>query len=467
MQQGRHGWARAFTNFFTASLLCYQPFASADEIKYLAEPQQSLAAFARAIEGARSSIDFATFIFEACHPSTQAIIARLAEQARQGVKVRVIVDALEQSEEQKRNLASYFARAGAELRLFNTNLFEINFRMHAKFMAVDRKVLLAGGRNIADQYFAVSSRLNYVDRDILASGDLGAEAANAFERLWRSDKVYPTPLAERFEPWEKFCKGGDELGAKRQVIENDLAAHGMENLKRAPTRVCDHARFWLDDPDFANPQFGPPWNDGQGAATFLTSERLRRKHSTRQVLSFISHANKNLLLENESYLPITGLERAFAQARARGVAISVLSNQDMDEGPQFFLDIIEYEYAKIAARDNTGSERVRLVSSRGSLNADYEWTPPGVPAFLHGKVAVRDDKDVLVGSFNLDGRSANINVETAITIPNCPALAQDLKKGMSQVRRAFETDAASGQIPPKRPASFLTMLLGDILLPQL
>lgn len=466
MNQRRHGLRRAFAKLITATLLCSPLHVSADEIKYLAEPQQSLAAFTSVIDGARSSIDIATFIFEPCHPSTQALMDRLVKKAHQGVKVRLIIDALEQSEDQQRQLATLFAREGIELRLFNTNLFEINFRMHAKFMIVDRSILLAGGRNLADQYFALSATLNYVDRDILARGHLGSQAALAYDHLWNSDKVYPAPAPnDSAQPWESYCSG--DFTARRLEIENFLAAHSTAILNSVPTRTCENAHFWIDDPDFANPAWGPAWDDGRGAATFLTSERLKRKHSTRQALSFISGAHKTLLLENESYLPITGLEKALTKARSHGVQVSVLSNQDMDEGPQFFLDLVEYEYAKIAEQDNTATEWVGLVSSHGSLNTNYELTPPGVRSFLHGKVGVRDDKDAFVGSFNLDGRSANINVETAMIFPNCPLLAKDIRAGMTQVRHAFNADTASGQIPAKPTPSPLTQILGDLLLPQL
>jgi cardiolipin synthase C len=450
---------------FTLSMMAPTAFAAADEIQYIAEPQQALSAFTKVIEGAKSSIEIANFIFEPCHPSTQIIMQRLVKKARQGVHVRLVIDAFSQSDEQKEQLAAYFLAKGIEFKLFNDNFFETNFRMHAKYMIVDRHVLLAGGRNLADQYFALSTTLNYVDRDILARGSMGEQAARAFDKLWKSEQVYDVTPASSVQPWSTFC--GADTAPRRAEIEKFLTAHADSILKNIPVRTCENAHFWVDDSDFDNPEWGPQWDDGRGAGRFLTSARLKRKHSTRQTLKFIAGAQKTLSLENESYLPITALGQVFRKARASGVHISVLSNEDMDEGPQFFRDIIEYEYAKFAAQDSVKPEWVGLVSSLGVLNTNFELTPPGVHSFIHGKVAVRDNKDALVGSFNLDGRSENINVETAMYFPNCPALVDDIKKGMSQVRHSYDVDKASGQIPKKDSPTLFTIILGDSLLPQL
>ncbi len=39
-----------------------------------------------------------------------------------------------------------------------------------KFMVVDGEAYIAGGRNISDEYFGLSTGYNFIDRDVLVRG---------------------------------------------------------------------------------------------------------------------------------------------------------------------------------------------------------------------------------------------------------------------------------------------------------
>lgn len=463
----------AFTTLSLSTGALARPAAAGERIKYLARPEQALAGFATTIDGARSSLDIATFIFEPCDASVQILLSKLARSARSGVNVRLLLDGLAQPEEQQKNLAAFFAASGVEMRLYNTSIFEINQRMHAKFLVADRKVHLTGGRNIADPYFALSSELNYADRDLLIEGPSAEVAAQAFDSFWNSRMASAvSPGSHIFVPWEEFCRTRADRRSgftRRSVkaIEKFLAQNAASVIKSIPTRTCASAQFAIDDPDFANPFLGSNWDQGRNAERYLTPRRLRLKHATRGILTFIDKTKNDLVVENASYIPIHSLERAFARVRGRGRPITVLANQDMDAGPAFFRQIVEYEYEKIASNDRQGSQWIGLVSSVGSLKPAFELSPAAPNSYLHGKIMIRDARDSLVGSFNLDSRSTHINIESIVTVPDCPLLAADLVKGVQEIRGVYDFDRQSGQIPPKPPADPLTMVLGDFLLPQL
>jgi phosphatidylserine/phosphatidylglycerophosphate/cardiolipin synthase-like enzyme len=213
---------------FAPWFLCLFTFtftAYADNIQYLPRPEQGLAAFDSAISGATKTIDIATFIYEPCDASTRALTEKLIAKAKAGVHVRVLLDALEQSFDQRQQLENEFDQAGIELRFYSNSLFDIDLRMHAKFIIVDGEKVIAGGRNLADQYFALSQALNYVDRDFLAVGAVGAQAEAGFNLLWKSDMVTPADPATGDEvDWNAFC--GTDLGPAVSAVKNYLEKNG-------------------------------------------------------------------------------------------------------------------------------------------------------------------------------------------------------------------------------------------------
>jgi putative cardiolipin synthase len=440
--------------------------AHADSIQYLARPEQSLAAFDSAIVGATKTIDIATFIYDPCAASTRVLTQHLIAKAKAGVHVRVLLDALEISSEQRQQIENEFDAAGIDLRFYSNSLFEIDLRMHAKFMVVDGKTLIAGGRNLADQYFDMSEELNYVDRDFLAVGaSSGAQGQAGFNLLWNSDMVTEAdPAWGDLPDWISTCVDG--LKANITKVQNYLKMNETKDLASAPVRSCNVA-FNVDNPDFYKENFGPSWNNGDGAANFMTSSRLSRKKATNTVLNFLKNTKKTLTVENYEYIPITQLEYQFKQLRKRKIPVQILTNQDIEaEGPDFYVEAQEYELQKRQAADMLGSEWIGLVSSQGALNTSFALTPKAPPRFIHSKVMVRDDVDVLIGSFNTDARSANINVETASVISACPDLAKDVLDGAATIYSQFEMDEASPNPPPKPQPSPFAQWFGDLLLSQ-
>lgn len=82
-------------------------------------------------------------------------------------------------------------------------------------------------------------------------------------------------------------------------------------------------------------------------------------------------------------------------------------------------------------------------------------------------MAVRDHRDVQVGSFNIDERSANLNVETAVSIFNCPDLASDVENFDQQIYQELMNDTAAGLIQPKTFNDPLIIPLGDVMFSEL
>jgi len=62
-----------------------------------------------------------------------------------------------------------------------------NQRMHNKTFVVDGKVVITGGRNIADEYFDYDHEYNFRDRDVLLLGKETQNVNDSFTKFWESD----------------------------------------------------------------------------------------------------------------------------------------------------------------------------------------------------------------------------------------------------------------------------------------
>jgi putative cardiolipin synthase len=63
--------------------------------------------------------------------------------------------------------------------------------MHNKLFIADGVMAVAGGRNIADEYFLRSESANFIDMDAFVMGAVVRSMAQIFDRYWNSEVVYP------------------------------------------------------------------------------------------------------------------------------------------------------------------------------------------------------------------------------------------------------------------------------------
>ena len=93
--------------------------------------------------------------------------------------------------------------------------------MHNKLFIADGVMAVAGGRNIADEYFLRSESANFIDMDAFVMGAVVPSMAQIFDRYWNSEVVYPIDLI------------GEPLGnleARRHFLDQTL-----ENQPPAPS----------------------------------------------------------------------------------------------------------------------------------------------------------------------------------------------------------------------------------------
>lgn len=172
---------------------------------------QALQALRRLIDGARQTLEVSTFILGR-DVLGHEIAEKLKQRAREGVKVRLMIDGI------GIYLGGYpdlkkFAQAGVEVVRFvppfrSPKRGRTNLRNHRKMVIADGTQLWCGGRNLAAEYFEgdtrpILGRKPWLDLSFDLSGEIARQALAQFEADWAFATERPAPgapISESAEP---------------------------------------------------------------------------------------------------------------------------------------------------------------------------------------------------------------------------------------------------------------------------
>ena len=375
---------------------------------------------------AERSLDMQYYVWDG-DTTGRIIIDRVMKAAARGVKVRLLID----DPYYKANdpvIAALDAHADVEIRLFNpfTNrrwsrldfirdFRRVNRRMHNKLMVTDNAAAIVGGRNIGDIYYGVNTIANYRDLDVLAGGPVVSDLSRVFDRYWHSRSTVPiAAIVDR-------VYGAADLDAILIRLRDEIAAadypypidQDLDNLaaRGAELRndlVWAHGQIIADDPDAV-----ARGEDSDQVVTFIR-ERVAR-------------LRKELLIESPYFVLPAQAQATVKALRERHVRVRVLTNSLASN------DMLAAHsgYAKTRRRLlENGMDLYELRPDTDAFRSGWSPLSGRSPAALHTKAMVFDGEAVLIGSFNLDPRSAVINTEASLYIES-QALAERLTAYMA------------------------------------
>ena len=404
----------------------------------------SLEARIRLTEQATTSLDVQYYVIEN-DPTGRLLLASLRDAALRGVRVRLLVDDLYtgHTDGLLRGLASF---ANVEVRLFNpfccardaglagrfaASLFDfgrLNHRMHNKLFIADSVMAVAGGRNIANEYFLRATEANFVDMDAFVMGAVVEEFSTIFDRYWNSDVVYAI---------ERIGEPIGDKAARRRAFDTEMAVMPAAPLDPPPNDVLGYGPLgeelkfgrvgliWAKANAFADPP--TKLLSASPAIAYETSV-------TNNVMMTVWQAKDDLVLTSPYMIPGEKGMSSFRALQENKVKVTVITNS-------------------LAATDeplvHNGYSKYRLPMLRAGVDL-YELSPTRVqrtkrlgvfgPSLgrLHAKTAVIDSKLVFIGSMNLDPRSASTNTEFGMFVDS-PALAKELLRvlNISKLESAY------------------------------
>jgi putative cardiolipin synthase len=388
-------------------------------------------------ENAEKTIDIQYFIFSA---DNVGLIAAdyLVRAADRGVKVRILVDDI-MVEADAEKLLTMDSHPNISIKIYNstsnvgknlvdkinsveTNFAGMNQRMHNKTFTVEGKVVITGGRNIADEYFDYDHEYNFRDRDVLLIGGVVKDVQNSFEKFWNNPIAQPvTKLVDttnfnpnvpnKFESLHQYaCDSNNFWPQVREKIKNVPIA--FDEIQHSGKLI------WVDSVVFVSDI--PGKNDGSKGLSGggVTTDAL---------ITLVKNAKKSIIIQSP-YLITTNLGKSlFLEAVKRGVDVKIMTNSlastdNLEAFSGYQRDRLELLLTGARIFEYKPNAAIRYKIMTGSLQKKMDYTP----IFgLHAKSMVIDGKITVIGTFNLDPRSANLNTECVTVI-----YSEDISKGV-------------------------------------
>ena len=300
----------------------------------LEEGDNAMIARAWLCESSEQTIDIQYFIFSSDNIGLIAV-DYLLRAADRGVKVRIIVDDI-MVEADADELLALDAHPNLSIKIYNpsanigknlpeklyglaTNFRGVNQRMHNKTFIVDGKVVITGGRNIADEYFDYDHEYNFRDRDVLLIGKTANEVENSFRLFW--DSPLSVPIASLVNASEYKLNTEVKFEYVHQYACNPLNfwPQVREKIKLVPIafqKIQETGDLaWVDKVSFVSDLPGKnAGNDGLEGGGVCTDS----------LISLINRAKKSISIQSP-YLITTELsQQLFLQAIQRGVTVNIV-----------------------------------------------------------------------------------------------------------------------------------------------
>lgn len=355
----------------------------------------------------------------------------LQEAADRGVRVRVLLDDhyVIDVDGLTAKLAAYDQHPNISVRIFNPysrryprflqyafKLGKITRRMHNKSFTVDNTFTILGSRNIGNEYSeAQSEGLDSVfsGMEVLAIGPVVKDISASFDRYWNFPKtVKVTRLSNpgQYSPQLEVKRLGK--GRKAEVFFNSLRKSQLAKQVEDGSLTFHWAKATLiaDEP----------------TKIIQPRNRQGRYLNATGFQPFIANTSKEALILTPYFIPGKEGIRFFKQLRDRGVKVRILTNSysSTDIGlvnshyNKYRIALLKmgvelYEYKSTISDVNLLSRIQRMIK---------EVATPSVKAGLHAKLISFDQRDVYIGSLNLDPRSLYENTEIGVMIssPNIP-----------------------------------------------
>lgn len=304
------------------------PWHEGNAVRTLVNGEAFFPPMLKAVRGAKKSITFETFAFIES-PVTRKFSEALAEKAREGVAVHVILDGVGSRDVGEFNIG-LMRNAGAEVEIYHPlhNILPnaLSNRTHRKILVVDGKVGFTGGAGFAHAW-------------------TGNAQSPSF---WR-DTQYEVRGPAVGQLQEAFCENWSEMTGKE--------LRGREYFPKLSRRGNLRAQFVFDSPK-------------------------DRKHPlAHSVLMAINSSRESLVMAQSYFVPTKPFREALLKAAARGVKIKILvPNKGIDSKPSRYasqnhwvellrggLRIYQYEATMMHGKLLVADGRLSIIGS-GNLD---------------------------------------------------------------------------------------------------
>jgi putative cardiolipin synthase len=403
----------------------------------LADGIDALAARLLLAARAERTIDAQYYLIKS-DTSGHAFIHSLLDAADRGVRVRLLVDDIFTGGYDA-GMAGLDSHPNFEIRIFNpfarrsarfmdgiTSFSRINRRMHNKSFTADNQVTIIGGRNIADEYFGAREDAKFGDLDVMAIGPVVNEVSAMFDSYWNHERAAPIEAFADMpdDPAAELERLRTELEAARQKVTTSKYAAAVKDQVLEYVETDSDMFIWapytlaVDSPDKAFKK------KAEAAASIKTPLRE----------SLLSAENEVIILSPYFVPQKTGIQ-AISDLQRSGVDVTIITNSLAANNQSS----VHGGYAPSRKPLLKSGVRIFEVRADADVAGSELVASSGAKATLHTKAFVVDRREVFIGSFNFDPRSANINTELGVIIRS-PELAEQMSTSIEAAlaKQTFE-----------------------------
>lgn len=376
------------------------------DMQLIDDGKQSLQKRLAMIESAQKSIELEFFIYE-LDLASRLITQKLVEKAQQGVNVRLLVDFSQPVFKLRPAYARFLNQFGIEIKYYNTSslfrILTVQHRSHRKLLIVDGESVLTGGRNIGNDYFNLSDKYNFLDSDVYIKGPIVENIRQSFELYWNSSFAEkPQNIAEK--DTEELIKAMDFLNF------NDEERAVLNSLSQSEAKVervsqCEDITFVTDFPGVTE------------------NNRMVFKTLTQVLIE----AKKSITGESPYFVIRHGGLELLKHLKGRGLKTKVLTNGLYSTDAYYTVSAL---YSALSKLENAGLDlylfngrKIHEVQSYPGRKVSNRWG-------VHAKRAIVDQDISLIGTYNIDPRSANLNSELLIICRGNKEIVTQMKKTM-------------------------------------
>ncbi len=365
----------------------------------------------------------------------KAFIMALLQAADRGVRVRLLIDDVN-TQGYDAGMAGLDSHPNFEIRVFNPfanrtfrkldalkNFSRINRRMHNKSFTVDNQITVFGGRNIGDEYFGAIKEAIFFDLDVLAVGSVVNSVSSMFDAYWNH---------ERAVPLEAFARLPDDPAAELVHIRGEIAQWQNDVGKTKYANAVKESYWQFVESDTSIFTWAPyqlVYDMPDKAIKERAGETMLIKTA---IYGSLEAAQEELTIVSPYFVPLQSGIDWLVDAQARGVDINIVTNAHSANNQA----LVHAGYAPARKPLLRGGVKIYEVRPDAEV-ADYEVVElSSAKATLHTKAYIVDRKEIFIGSFNFDPRSANINTELGVLIQSplyAAEIARNIEKALPEI----------------------------------
>lgn len=412
------------------------------QMKIINNGSEALYERIRMIREAKQTLELEYFIFNP-DISGRLVISELIKASRKGVRIRILVDKSMAVFVLDEYYAKILKENKIELRFYNSasllQISTVQFRNHRKLIVRDGIEAITGGRNIADAYFNLAKKFNFLDRDIWVQGEIVTAMEKSFDNYWNADIVQnpEAPVMPR-----KFV--GSELKEDRKLesllkaelvaYKNGIAkAQDIMVLSEEDKKALEFVMSYGEKLAIANEAktcpsvaFATDREGGNFKARINPSNYDKNYRFLRKELAlWIGKVENEFILDSPYFLNNDDSRGILQNLLDKEIKVTIFTNS-MASSDALIISTVFNDQVKTY----TPNKNFNAYAYKGVFSEESELVSDEVKKSvwgIHSKSMIFNDNAFMVGTFNIDNRSNFYNSEMALFCQGSPELKRDVE----------------------------------------